>query len=169
MNIALLITLCGVVVAIIALWSQILRSAFSMSVQLTIKLDEQFNSDSFRILRSKGAKGILKNQYNDAEEVFDFFETVGLLVRRHALDKEMVWCTFSHWIFNYWLVSSQYILSQQKDDPTVWAEFKQLHDVVMKVQKKKSGLPYSELVLTPEDIKQFLKDEVSCSSFKKMT
>ncbi len=159
MNLALILTLAGVLVAIVGLWFQIQRSRFSMSVELTLKLDDRFNGDDFSQVRSRAAKGILKREYEEAENVFDFFETLGLLVRRGALDTEMVWNTFFYWIHRYWLAGSDYILNEQRIDPSTWADFKLLHDKVVALEKKKTGATDSDLFLSGETIKQFLKQE----------
>ena len=161
MNLGLIINLAGVIVAILVLLFQIQRSAFSMSVDLTLKLDDRFNSDSFRKLRIISAKGILRKEFHEAEEVFDFFETLGLLIRRGALDKEMVWSTFFYWIHRYWLASSDYILNAQKDDPSLWSDFKLLHEEVVQVEKKKRKITDSDLFVTGEKIREFLKEELS--------
>jgi hypothetical protein len=159
MNLALLLTLAGVIIAIIGLCFQILRSNFSMSVDLTLKLDERFNSDSFKKVRRVAAKNIIKRNFREADEVFDFFETLGLLLRKHALDKEMTWNTFFYWIHRYWIAGSDYIADEQRDDPTTWEDFKYLHEEVIKVEKSRTGASDSDLLLSTEDIKEFLRDE----------
>ncbi len=159
MNIALILTLASLIVAILALWFQILKSNFSMSVDLILKLDGNFNHDSFKKLRRIAAKNIIKNNFKEAEDVFDFFETIGLLLRKGALDKEMVWNTFFYWIHHYWIAGSEYITLEQRDDPTTWEDFKYLHEQVIKVEKKRIKASDSELLLSPDDIIGFLKDE----------
>ena len=48
-----------------------------------MKLDDRFNTEDFRQIRSHAAQSLLSSQkLVDAEDVFDFFETVGLLVRQ---------------------------------------------------------------------------------------
>ena len=41
--------------------------------------------------RSKAAYDLLAGNSLEAEPILDFFETMALLLRRGALDKEMVW------------------------------------------------------------------------------
>jgi len=108
-----LVPALGVLVAILALCYQILRSRFSMNLDLVLKLDNKFNSDEFRKLRATIAKSILesgKDQIaDDIEDVFDLFETVGYFVRHHALNKKIVWHTFYVWLHGYWSVGNNYI------------------------------------------------------------
>lgn len=88
MNLAQIISLGVLIITIIGLWYQILRSSFSMSVDLTLKLDDKFNSDSFRKQRAKAAKSILKSKFKEAEDVFDFFEMLGCLFDEKLLIKK---------------------------------------------------------------------------------
>ena len=159
MTLAIIINLAGVIVAILVLWFQIQRSTFSMSVDLTLKLDDRFNSDSFRKQRAKAAKSILKSKFKDAEDVFDFFETLGLLVRRRALDKEIAWNTFFHWIHGYWTTCSTYIIEERRKNSSVYKEFALLHQTMCDFEMKTNHLNDSDIILSPEDLKEFLDDE----------
>jgi len=159
MNLALTLTLASLIVAILALLFQILRSNFSMSVDLILKLDDKFNNDSFKKLRRVAAKNIMKNNFKEAEDVFDFFETLGLLLRKGALDKEMVWNTFFYWIHHYWITGIDYITKEQRDDPPTWEDFEYLHEQVIKVEKKRTKVTDSDLLLSTDDIKKFIKEE----------
>jgi hypothetical protein len=143
----------------IGLAVQIHRSRTSLGIELVLKLDDRFNSKDFRTLRIKAVKSIMKNNFKDAEEIYDFFETVGLLLRKRAIDKEMVWNTFFHWIHYYWIVGSDYIANEQRADSPAWEDFKHLHEQVIKVEKIRTKASDSELLLSAEDIKSFLKDE----------
>jgi len=143
----------------IGLAIQIHRSRASFRVELILKLDDRFNSKDFRQLRIKAVKSILKNNFKDTEEIFDFFETVGLLLRKGTLDKEMVWNTFFYWIHHYWIIGSEYITDQRRDDPTTWEDFNYLHEQVIKVEKRRTKASDSELLLSSDDIKEFIKDE----------
>ena len=159
MNLAQIISLAILVVTIVGLGSQILRSAFSMSVDLTLKLDDKFNSDNLRKQRAKAAKSILKSNFKEAEDVFDFFETVGLLVRRKALDKEVAWHSFFHWIHGYWTSSSSYLVEERRKNPSVYKDFALLHQMMCEFEKKTNHLTDSEIILSLEDLKEFLDDE----------
>src|SRR5208337_3355624 len=60
----------------------------SLSADLSMKLEDRFNEPEHRKIRSAAARALLTNKnLIDAEDVFDFFETVGLMVRTGALTK----------------------------------------------------------------------------------
>ena len=51
-----------------------------------------------RVVAEKRLKGITF-PVDEALRLLDFFETIGLLVRRGYLDESDVWSTFSYWMF----------------------------------------------------------------------
>ena len=150
----------GVLVAICALIYQIRRSRFSLNVELCLKLEDKFNSPDFRKARSNAAKLILKKQFDKAEDIFDFFETIGYLVREEALDKKIVWSTFFEWVQGYWSSGLKYILdSRQEDkDQTIWEDFEYLHTELLKIQRERGNRSQPEL-LTNSELVTFLKKE----------
>ena len=96
--IALLVTSIAVIVSIVALILQLRRSKFALSVELLQKLDERFNCPDFYKKRKAAIESIKSKTFSDIHEILDFFETIGLLLKRGAVDKEMVWSTFYWWI-----------------------------------------------------------------------
>jgi hypothetical protein len=56
------------------------------------------------------------------EDLLDFFETLGLLTRRRALDKEMVWSTFFYWLYGYWLFSRAFVEAQRAQFPARYGD-----------------------------------------------
>jgi hypothetical protein len=152
----------GVLVAISALWWQIRRARVSTNVELVLKFDDKFNREDFRRIRSIAARQFRGSQSADsAEDVFDFFETLGYLVRTGAIEKELAWHTFYEWVRGYWSVGLQHIQTkrQERKDPALWADFEYLHKVLLKVQRKtSSGDPE---LLTTAEIDKFLTDETN--------
>jgi hypothetical protein len=64
--------------------------AKSVSADLCLKLIDRFDRSSMITARSLGATALLtQSKLDDADDVFDFFETVGLYVRRGILAIEM--------------------------------------------------------------------------------
>ena len=167
MSIKLLLNIApalGVLVAAIALYYQILRSRFSMNLDLVLKLDERFNAADFKNIRSKASSLLLtkrtKNNLKRAEDVFDFFETLGYMVKHKALDKNIVWHTFYYWVHGYWSIGKDYILSsrQEESDKSIWEDFEWLHNELLKIERVKGKKSECELICQ-EKIIEFLKDE----------
>jgi hypothetical protein len=131
----------------------------SLGADLAMKLDAQFNSKDFRAIRSKAAQSLL-NQVNieNAEDVFDFFETVGLFVRLGTLNDEIVHNFFFHWVNLYWTAGKSYISTKRQDTKAVWQDFEYVFQKVTEIEKTKD--PNSkDLYLSDQRLKNQLQDE----------
>jgi len=63
---------------------------------------------------------------------------MALLMRRGALDKEMVWHTFFYWIDHYYEATKDWIVQRQTDDdPLVWKDLVSLVATLRKFQSEK--------------------------------
>src|ERR1700682_4053168 len=135
----------------------------SLAAELSMKLDDRFNSEEFKETRSQAAEALLQNQESaDAEDVFDFFETVGLLVRTGAVTKELAYNFFFHWINLYWVAGQRYIQAKDKTAKSLWEDFDYLYVLVREVEKTKD--PNSEdlkLAEQPQRLEKYLRVEVT--------
>jgi hypothetical protein len=138
------------------------RARETFTWELIPKMDERFGSASMREKRKRAAQALrFKRNLEDAEDVWDFFDTLGYMVRRGAIDKEMVWHTFFYWIDGYWSASSEYIAAEQEKTPTVWEDFRMLHELTLALEKKRLAEKNRAYVpITPEE---FLEEEMSVS------
>src|SRR6266404_781939 len=145
--------------AIVVAWAESRRHRFAQSVELILKFDDQFNSLEFLKYRDAAAKCLKAQAYKtaadkcskDADAVLDFFETVGYLLRRGALDEQMVWHTFWHWIMGYYQAAAEYITEARKKDSALWQDFVELHRRMEAIE------PYT--IASDE----FLSEEIDCS------
>ena len=154
------VSLLGVIIALINLSSQIRRSKFSQSVDLLLKFEDRFfNSAQMKGARRAAANSLLNGGDSSIEDVLDFFETVGMLVRRHALDNEMVWNTFFYWLHCYWSAANDYISKERQEDPTMWEEFSYLHKCMVNVEKRKTRCSDADLLHSKESLNEFLNEE----------
>jgi hypothetical protein len=87
-----------------------------------------------------------------------------LLVRRKALDKEVAWHSFFHWIHGYWTCSSEYIIEERRNNSSVYKDFVQLHQLMCDYEKDTNHLTDSELILSPDEIREFLDDELKAAT-----
>lgn len=128
--------------SIVALLAVILdgrRSRFALGCDLMLRLTEQFDSERFRHVRRESAAAIRRGVSEEAEEVFDFLETVGVLFRRGALDGEVVWCMFSNSLYYYWHAGLDHIREERRKSQTTWAGFKYAYDSIVATDRKMSG------------------------------
>jgi hypothetical protein len=140
MNWTFLIGIGTIVLAVVAGYQAWLLRNSTMA-DLTLKLDERFNDKLLR--KRKKAAQSLKNRPAehdaDIEDVLDFFETLGFLIRHRALDKKVVWHTFFYWIHGYWKFTRGFVANQQSTSPARYAEIEYLHEKTLKIEVKERG------------------------------
>jgi hypothetical protein len=130
----------------------------SLSVELALRLDQQFNQTEFRKIRSRAAKALLSHENGIAEDIFDFFDSIGLFVKIGALRDQIAHSFFFHWINLYWHAGKQHVGSKQKETSEVWNDFEELYRRVCVLEKRKN--PDSEdLKMPPERLLEQLQDE----------
>ena len=161
-------------VTAVALWHQIRASSRALSAELTLRLEDRFNSESMKEARRRAAlylqSLLLKLPPDDDEglsDVLDFFETIGLLVQRKALDQEMAWHTFFWWLRGYRCAANDYIRKERQEDPTRWTDLDHLYTRFMGIEKcslrrvRRVRTGDVDMLLSEEDLKRFLEDEAS--------
>ncbi|MGD0279504.1 MAG: hypothetical protein ABSC11_09380 [Smithella sp.] len=163
------------------------QAKIARDIDIVLKFDERFNTEHFRKIRKEASRSIrdfrdyLKSDHkskkydpndlllrvygsndvpNIKEDVFDFFELIGLLFRRYSLDEELVWSLFYPWIEGYWHVGKEYILEEQKDDDTTWEDFKYLFNKLTEVEKERCKTTDKDLIWNEKDCRDFLEDEM---------
>ena len=131
-------------------------------VDLKVRLQLMFG-DRFDSERALAARKHLAEQFLAAaapseikETVIDFFEDMGLFLRRGFLDEELVWDTFGFYAVRWWLACKTYVLEERKrtDDPTVFSDFENLVGT-LRNRDVKAGLAEP----TASEIHAFLRDE----------
>ncbi len=88
------------------------------------------------------------------------FETMALLLRRGALDQEIVWHTFFYWIDHYYAAAREHIEQRQVAAPLVW---KDLVSFVAKLRKFQASQSADKRYTapTPDHIADFLAEELT--------
>ena len=112
-----------------------------------------------RRARKVAATSIKEKIYTEVDDVFDFFETLGMLVKRGALDEQMVWSSFSYWILNYWWAAREHISKKRQEDRTVWSYFAWLYKR-MTVIEQREGRSFSSLMPSEDALSEFYEYEL---------
>ena len=119
-------------------------------------MDDRF--EQMRAKRKAAAEALLKKEkVEEAEDVWDFFETLGFMVRRKAVDEELVWHTFFHWRDGYWNASRTHIAAYQATYPTAYVDFKNLHEQTLAIERGKLEKTGRNYQIYP--VEKFLKEE----------
>jgi len=154
----LAISASGTIIALSAFAYQVHRARFNQSVDLLFKLENDFFGGAKRAQRALACRNLQQGNALEAEPILDFFETMALLLRRGALDEEMVRHTFFYWIDHYYQALEPYIAERQRTEPLGWQN---LTDMQKRLQKNKaSALKLKALPkFSDEQIAAFLIEE----------
>jgi hypothetical protein len=93
--------------------------------------------------------------------VMNFFEDLGMLLRRNYLDREMIWDTFSYYARMWWSACREYIAAERTalNDDTLFTDFDYLAERISEDEVKKRHKTRAQLEPSPSDLKAFLDAE----------
>jgi hypothetical protein len=150
-------------VALILTLFQLKQFRFAHGVDLIFDLDRQFQTPDLLNARRLSATALHNHESTEEiDNILDFFETVGILVRRNAVDAEIAWSYFSYWVLRYADLTKDHIEDRRKAelDETYWQEFDLLVNRLTKIEIKKRHLK-SLPRFSPEQIDKFLAEEIA--------
>ena len=145
MSITAIASLALVAVTWFLVRSQIRLSKEDLRVRLHTNYEEKFDSPALIVERKKLAEQLLtKTPHKEIQEsVMNFFESIGMLIRRGYLDTDMVWSGFSFHAIRWWIACKDYILEERRienNDKTIFDEFEKLVDELYKIEMKERHL-----------------------------
>jgi hypothetical protein len=94
----------------------------------------------------------------EAQKLLDFFETIGLIVRRGYVDAEDVWSSFGYWMFNIYADFKDDIEQEQRDDGSYYQDSCELLEILRRIEKKEGGKSDRP---SKEEIREFWQDEAN--------
>src|SRR5260370_5581545 len=150
-------------VALLIGYRQLQEFRTESRVQHLLALEDKFTTEPMLTFRRNLAAKRLKNEEDPDEmyPVLDFFETVGLLVRRGYLDESDVWNTFSYPVLILNADARQIIEQLQREDPTTYADFSSLVGRFQRVEADKHGTSAHP---SKEEIADYWKQELSAGT-----
>ena len=131
--------------------------------------DDRFESEKMHQHRSRLAAQLLKDLDNphpdyskyerDAEPLLDYFEAMGLMLRKGIVPKEYLWTLESYEILRYWQILSGYMRWSRvsEHDDTFYSEFDYMYRQLLKVELEKRKK--ANLILLRPEIRDFLQSE----------
>ena len=154
-----------VVVTIIMIWKQIRNNRMVSGVSLIMQMARRYATE-YRDVRSRVAKNFRRKRKRvlNQEDYFllNFFETLGYLVRRGMVDKEMIWIEFSIKIQGWWSVYAKNIknLRIEDEDETLYEEFEYLYNEMLDLEIERRLISKKQATFSKDKIEQFLKSEL---------
>lgn len=96
-------SIVAIIIAFICVKLQINNQREISSAKMVIELRDRFESEEMIKCRQNLCKRLLEGmEIRINDKVLDFFETLSLLTKKGALEKEMVWSKFCYEIVPYW-------------------------------------------------------------------
>lgn len=159
-----LVTMALVFVTWRALVKQLAIARDQMRVENQLKNRELFDGKRMSAQRVALATQLLRRSRHEAvrEDVMNFFEDMGMLLRRGYLDSEMMWETFSYYSVRWWEACEDYVREERRqkgNDQTLFEDFEYLANKMYQMGEKRLGLSKTEQKLSQEEIEEFLREE----------
>jgi hypothetical protein len=143
-------------------YGQLSTAKEQRKLQLYLELRKDFDG-ALVSARKALARQLLDGAPHDdiKETVMNFFEDIGMLLRRDYLDREMIWGTFSFYASNWWRACRDYIAKERErlHDNTLFSDFEDFVEKISKQDVKERQMSRTALEAAPPDIKTFLEDE----------
>jgi len=140
--VAFVATIIGAPIAVWAIRAQSRSSQVTDSFDNLWKFKDDWESKDMHISRVVVANGVLSDALpsveDDVRAVLDFFETMGLLWHKGAIDLDVAWNRFSVWAIHYWLSLNPWLVearTRQRDE-TLWAEYGLLQEQLIQTDAK---------------------------------
>ena len=137
-------------------------------VQIQVRLDEHFWSPFLLGARKQLAEELLKDSpdRNSIQDLVpNYFDWVGILLRRRELDLELVWNSLGYYGPYWWFACKTYVDEERRhlgDRGTLFENFAWLADRLLAHETKRGGRARpGEVVPSPEQVRSFLKDEAA--------
>jgi hypothetical protein len=135
----------------------------SLAADLAMKLEDRFDTKEQRKIRARASQALLTNSgLRETEDIFDFFETIGLLLRNGALYPDLAYNFFFHWINLYWIAGEGYIQTERNTSNTLWENFEFAFHTVCKIEQQRDPKSIDlKLTSSSNRIKDLLQDEIN--------
>jgi len=150
------------------------RARLSLEVDMLLKFFERFQGKGLSLseTRRSAAKHIKDNFFegdNDllevdhlnkaGEDVLNFFELMGLLVRAESIDERLVQEMFSFRLVRYWELCKPAVERAREEDrsPDLWVNFEDLANRMIALAKEDGGIEAEGFTKT--QLRRFVEEE----------
>ena len=153
----------GAIITAAVSWRQVQGFRASLQAETMLKLLDRFDSDSFRQTRETAATACVSQNPDAAgaavEDVLEFFDDAAFLVEKNALDAEMMWHSFYHWIRLYLQAGEPHITTYRTAEPSVWKHLFAIYPRLTVIEKAQGRGVYVEKLNNPQ-LKRQLEQEI---------
>ncbi len=145
----------GVFALLYARW-QIRESHNQAQIQHLMSFVKDFDGESMTNCRRLYAQNRLRGVESSVEQdrILDFFETIGLLVKRGYLDATDVWELFANDLICFYEDARSRVEEDRKEDPPAYSNFIKIAEQLKNIERKNHGAYANP---THDDIKEYLE------------
>jgi hypothetical protein len=163
---SVLVSVLGVILANCYTIIESRRGRFSRSIDLLLRLTDEFDTTALRAARKAAALNLLESTHQPGADkpqkiVLNFFEKVGYLQNRGALDAKAVWQELSTWLIPYFYCSSALIEKLIQRDPNTYAQLRKAYNRIEAIEKRNNGTGSIAALIAPTAIQEFLRNEAA--------
>jgi Domain of unknown function (DUF4760) len=150
------------------------RARLSLEVDMLLKFFERFQGKGLSLseTRRSAAKHIKDNFFEGdkdllevdhlnkaGEDVLNFFELMGLLVRAESIDERLVQEMFSFRLVRYWELCKPAVERAREEDrsPDLWVNFEDLANRIIALAKEDGGMEVEGFTKT--QLRRFVEEE----------
>ena len=156
----------GTIITLFVIYKQIAGARNVSAYQFLGEHEDRFRSPEMRRRRSSLARVILANpgKYDlwseHADYICDYFEDLGLMLKRGIAPKYLTWSKFDRRILRYWQLLSPYVLyfRREQGDPTYYNDFEYLWKKIARFEKNK--LKRNHVDVEKRILDEFLHEEL---------
>ncbi|MBI1818662.1 MAG: hypothetical protein HYR72_27070 [Deltaproteobacteria bacterium] len=160
--VAALAAVAGVLLAAWQLREAARSTQFTAALESIYRLNKEWDdlADNRAAAATALLAGIPITRNNHIENALDFFDFLGLMVKRGYLDDEMAWHEFYYSAHPYWVATREYVRQQRTaaNEPALWEDFDDLVPRLVDVEARHRGHPVTQL--SRADADAFLKSEI---------
>jgi hypothetical protein len=131
-----IVTAIGVLAAIGTVAWQIQHARFIKGIEVLLEFEKRFESQMLPARKSIAQKLLATPPERSAEDVLNFYEVIGMLLRHRALEPTMVWHVFGTLCIVYVDAAKTEIEAETELDPGAWSEAKYLSERMKKLEEK---------------------------------
>lgn len=134
-----------------------------MQVEIQLKLQETFDARPMLFTRRNLANQLIVGVEHSVilEDLMNFFETVGMLIKKDYVDMDMIWFVFGYYGRLWWSACKDYIIEERRqlDDKTLFVGFELFAEKLYEVELKEHHKTRAELEPSAQEVKVFLEQE----------
>jgi hypothetical protein len=136
----------------------------TVQLDILLRLADKWDAPALRQARHQAATHWCNvNQVlpRPADQILDFFETLGYMLRHSHVDTHMAHNEFSAYVVAWWHVFQQHVSDTRKhlDDPTIWLNAEWMAKKLNQVDARSRNILRTEVLMTDAEAKKFLVNE----------